>query len=506
MTTSDPAHVGRKHESITPEALADTTAIVGATTPEQSSHRAVRNLTVLSDLVLINLAFVFAYLVRYEFQLPFETTFRIPYVDYLGQQLLLTLLLAITFVQNKVWRRRRGEFLIDEISRVTYATATGVALMMAVTFFFRPLAFSRLLLVWALLFIIIFISLGRLTRRGILTACYRRNIGIDRVLVVGSGEAGRSVIRTLLARPDLGFQLLGYVDDGSTENNIGLGRVPNLGSWTRLPQILAHYPQMHTVFIALPAEMHPQMQNVLFICQHHGVHARVVPDLFQLSLNRVEINNMAGIPMLSVRQVPISRTSLALKRAIDLALTLVLALPVLLLTALIAVAIRLESPGPVFYWQERVGKNGRRFDMLKFRSMVVDAEDQQAALEQMNEASGPIFKIKKDPRITRVGRIIRRLSLDELPQLYNILVGDMSFVGPRPPLPSEVEKYESWQMRRLEVTGGLTGLWQISGRSDLTFDEGCLLDIYYIENWSLTLDFRLILQTIPYLLSGRGAY
>jgi lipopolysaccharide/colanic/teichoic acid biosynthesis glycosyltransferase len=138
--------------------------------------------------------------------------------------------------------------------------------------------------------------------------------------------------------------------------------------------------------------------------------------------------------------------------------------------------------------------------------MIVDADDHKSALQQMNEASGPIFKIKNDPRMTKVGRIIRRLSLDELPQLFNIFVGDMSFVGPRPPLPVEVAQYEPWHTRRLEVKGGLTGLWQISGRSDLTFDEGCLLDIYYIENWSLALDIRLILQTVPYLFSGRGAY
>ncbi len=508
MAASERASAGAAHDVVTPDAALDsvTASFIGGTTAEQSSHRIVRNVTVVTDLLLINAAFVFAYVVRYEFQLFFETTFRIPYTDYLSQQLLLTLLLIITFAQNKVWNRRRGEFFIEEVSRLGYATATGIALIMAITFFFRPLAFSRLLLVWAFVFIILFLGIARLVRRFTLNACYRRNIGIDRVLVVGSEEAGRSVIRTLLARPDLGYQMLGYVEDGSSENNIGLGRVPHLGNWTDLPDILDRTPEMHTVFIALPAEMHAQMQNVLYVCQQHGVHAQVVPDLFQLSLARVEISNMAGIPMLSVRQLPISRFSLFLKRAIDLLLVLILAIPVLILTAIIVIAIRLESPGPAFYWQQRVGKNGKRFDMLKFRSMVVDADDQKAALEQMNEASGPIFKIKNDPRITGVGRIIRRLSLDELPQLFNILRGEMSFVGPRPPLPDEVAQYESWQMRRLELVGGLTGLWQISGRSDLTFDEGCLLDIYYIENWSVSLDLRIILQTIPYLLSGRGAY
>jgi lipopolysaccharide/colanic/teichoic acid biosynthesis glycosyltransferase len=149
---------------------------------------------------------------------------------------------------------------------------------------------------------------------------------------------------------------------------------------------------------------------------------------------------------------------------------------------------------------------GRPFKMVKFRSMVVDAESQKEQLRQINEASGPIFKIKNDPRLTKVGRIIRRLSLDELPQLYNVLRGEMSLVGPRPPLAEEVAKYQPWHMQRLEVKGGITGLWQVSGRSDLTFDEQCLLDIYYIENWSLSLDLRLMLQTAPYALFGKGAY
>lgn len=475
-------------------------------TPYQSSHRVVRNITILTDLLLINLAFAFAYVVRYQFEFLVEPAFRDPYTAYLGQQFLLTGLLVIIFIQHKVWQRRRGEFLVDELSRVGYATATGIALMMAITFFIRPLAFSRLLLVWALLFIVVFLGAARILRRLILEECYRRDIGTDRVLVVGSGEAGRSVIRTMLARPGLGYQMVGYLDDGSGQNNIGLGRVPHLGNYNELQPVLINYPHLHTVFIALPAWMQAEMNDLLYICHQQGIYAKVVPDLFQLSLNRVEFENMAGIPMLSLRQVAMSRTGLFFKRIIDLVLAFILAFPVGLVTLIIGLAIRLESSGPIFYRQKRIGKHGKPFDMVKFRSMVVDAEDQRAALAQMNEASGPIFKIRNDPRITGVGRIIRRLSLDELPQLWNILRGDMSFVGPRPPLPQEVAEYEPWHMRRLEVIGGLTGLWQISGRSDLTFDEGCLLDIYYIENWSVAMDIRLIIQTIPYLLSGRGAY
>lgn len=470
------------------------------------NRRSVRNWTIVTDLILINLAFVAAYIVRYQFEWLAETTFEDPYSRYIGQQVLLTVLLVITFYQNGLWLRRRGEFIIDELSRIGYATATGIALMMAITFFFRPLAFSRLLLVWALVFIVLFVGLARIIRRIILGMLYSQGKKVDRVLIVGCGETGRSVMRTFLARPDLGYAPIGYMDDGSGGNNIGLGRIPHLGSFYQLQQTLRQHPDLHSVFIALPGAMHNQTVDLLRICQQHDVQARVVPDLFQLSLHHVEFNNMAGIPLLSVRDVGMSPLEQFLKRAIDVGIVVLAAVPALIVGMLVAVAIRLESAGPIFYHQERVGRDGRRFRMIKFRSMIVDADDHKHALEQMNEASGPIFKIKNDPRLTSVGRIIRRLSLDELPQLWNILRGDMSFVGPRPPLPEEVAQYQPWHMRRLSVKGGLTGLWQVSGRSDLTFDEQCLLDIYYIENWSVTLDIRLILQTLPHLVYGRGAY
>ncbi|GMQ77599.1 MAG: sugar transferase [Anaerolineae bacterium] len=472
----------------------------------KSGHKTVRNLTIITDLILISLAFAFAYIVRYDFQWLLPTAIRVPYSDYLGQQLLLTILLVVAFIQNRAWTRRRGEFWIDEVSRVGYATAAGIALMMAITFFFRPLAFSRLLLVWALLFIILFIAIARLARRISLNFLYRRGRGVDKAVIIGSGEVARSVIRTLLARPDLGFQAVGYLGDGSSENNIGSGRIPYLGNFGNLERIFREYGDVHSVFIALPNSQYQEIDEVVRICQQHGAQARVVPDLFQLSLNRVEFNNMAGIPMLSAREVRISNVGQVAKRVLDLGIVLLIALPAILITLVTVIAIKLETAGPAFFLQERVGYRGRPFQMAKFRSMIVDAENKKEALKQLNEASGPIFKIKNDPRLTRVGRIIRRLSLDELPQLYNVFVGDMSLVGPRPPLPEEVDKYQPWHLQRLAVRGGMTGLWQVSGRADLTFDEQCLLDIYYIENWSLALDLRILLQTIPLIVQGRGAY
>ncbi len=473
-------------------------------------NRAIHWATIATDLILINLAFLTAYLARYEWQWFRPVLFFEPYRDYLGQQLILTVLLVLTFRATGVWRRRRGESWLDEAARIVTATAAGITLMMAVTFFLQPSPFSRLLIFWALLFIVVFIVVARLLRRATLALLYRRGIGVDRALVISIGETGRSVIRTLIARPDLGFNVVGYLDDGAADDSDNLSRIPRLGDYRDLGRLLREYAPMHTVFIALPGMMHSELLNLLQVCQQHGVRAQVVPDLLQLSLNRVEFTNMAGMPLLGVRDMNafghISGPGRIFKRLLDLAIILLLAVPTLLVMGAIALAIKLDSSGPVFYTSPRVGRDGKLFRMVKFRSMIDNADEQKEALRELNEADGPLFKIKADPRLTRVGRFLRRLSLDELPQVFNVLLGQMSLVGPRPPLPEEVALYKPWHRQRLAVVGGMTGLWQISGRSDLSFDELCLLDIYYIENWTVGMDVRILLQTFPHMLSGRGAY
>lgn len=470
------------------------------------SKRKIRNITIIGDIILINVAFALAYLIRYDWQWFRPVVFYEPYSAYLQQQFVLAGLMVFTYAQAGVWQRRRGESWLDEAWRIIYATAAGIGLMIAISFFVQPTPFSRLLIAWVFASIVFLISMARLIRRLLLSMLYQRGIFTDRVLVVGSDEVGRSLIRTLLARPDLGFKAIGYLHDGQSENNIGLGRIPNIGTFTDLELILEKAPQLHTVFIALPGEKHQEINQLLQTCQIHGVRAQVIPDLLQLSMNRVEMNNMGGIPSLRIRDVGISKSQQLIKRLLDLSLMFILAIPAFIVMLVIALAIKVDTAGPIFYTAVRIGKEGKPFKMFKFRSMVVDAEKQKASLQKLNQADGPIFKIQDDPRLTRVGKVIRRLSLDELPQLFNVAIGQMSLVGPRPPLPEEVAQYKPWHNQRLSVIGGMTGLWQVSGRSDLTFDELCLLDIYYIENWSLGLDIRILLQTIPHALSGRGAY
>jgi exopolysaccharide biosynthesis polyprenyl glycosylphosphotransferase len=320
---------------------------------------------------------------------------------------------------------------------------------------------------------------------------------------VGAGEIGRSVMRNLVARPELGYQVVGFVDDDPAKTT--LGRFKALGRLDDVPALL-QAERVAEVIITLPWMHQRRIMELVRACEVARVRPRVVPDLFQLSLDRLDMDDIGGIPLLGLREANIPRTGRLIKRALDVivaAMSLVLAAPLMLLVALV---IRLESPGPAIFQQVRVGQNGKPFCIYKFRSMRAGAEEQQAALQQRNEADGPLFKIRADPRLTLSGRFLRRTSMDELPQLLNVLRGEMSLVGPRPAPPHEVAQYQAWHRQRLEVPQGMTGLWQVSGRSDLTFDEMCLLDIYYIENWSLGLDLTILARTVPRVLIGNGAY
>jgi exopolysaccharide biosynthesis polyprenyl glycosylphosphotransferase len=254
---------------------------------------------------------------------------------------------------------------------------------------------------------------------------------------------------------------------------------------------------------------HRKIMGIVHECERRHVSAHIVPDLFQMSLSHVDVDDLGGVPLIGVRPVGFDQGALLVKRGMDLlgALAgLTLGAPLL---GLIALAIWIDSPGPILFRQTRVGAGGKLFEIYKFRSMRVGAEDEleeSSELRKMNEADGPLFKIRDDPRLTRVGRFLRRISFDELPQLWNVWRGEMSLVGPRPPIPAEVSDYMEWHKKRLEVRPGMTGMWQVSGRSLLSFDEMVLLDIYYIENWSLWLDLKILLRTIPKAVFGEGAY
>jgi len=273
-----------------------------------------------------------------------------------------------------------------------------------------------------------------------------------------------------------------------------------------MEKVLTHQV-IDEIYICLPVrKYYSEITSVAHLCEGIGVPVRMIADLFPLRVATRQIHQLEDIPLLSLSTIPEAFTQLALKRAIDMVVSGLFLLTVAWwFFPLIAVLIKLDSRGPVFFRQDRVGLNKRRFKCIKFRSMVVNAEELKATLMDLNEADGPVFKIRRDPRMTRVGRWIRKFSIDEMPQIINVFLGDMSLVGPRPPVPAEVEKYTWDQRRRLSVRPGITGLQQVSGRSDVDFSDWVELDLAYIDNWSLMEDIRILFRTFQVVLHTKGA-
>lgn len=462
---------------------------------------------VLADAVLINIAFFVAYKVRYQLQWfrEVEPRYYHPYGVFLPSALGLMAILLLIYWWDGVYSTSRGRTWLDKSNDLLRGTMTGTAAMMLIVFIYRPFFYSRLIFGYAGVFVFVLLSIGRLLEGAVRERLRRRGIGVRRALIVGAGEIGRTVMRNLMAQPEIGYEVVGFVDDAPEKGHTDMGRLKALGDTANIPTMVVEHA-IDEVIITLPWISHRKIMRVIAQCERQNVRVKLVPDMFQISISRVELEVINGIPMLGVREPSIRGWNRAVKRTVDV---LVVSLGLVILSplmALIALAIRLNSQGPVIFKQIRVGRDGEEFLVYKFRTMREDAEDTKGHLSDQNEAQGPIFKIRDDPRCTRVGRFLRRSSLDELPQLYNVLRGEMSLIGPRPPIPDEVKQYKPWQQRRLETSPGITGLWQVSGRSDLTFDEMVLLDLFYIENWSLLLDIKIALRTIPTIMLGTGAY
>ncbi|MDW8324984.1 MAG: undecaprenyl-phosphate glucose phosphotransferase [Anaerolineales bacterium] len=462
-------------------------------------------LLLLLDVVLINVAFGLAYYLRYIAQwiVPVGEQFFAPYSEYFLMQAAFTGLMLFFLYADGAYTSQRGGSWLNEVYRIISATTTAGVILLVAVFLLLPLVYSRLMIIWVIVLTVSLLSVARLILRWVRAQLRRRGIGVARVLIVGAGELGRAVVRTIAARADLGYRVVGFIDDNPSKSE--LGRLKNLGALERVEEILREEP-VDEVIITLPWMYQRKIAALVRACEAAGVRVRIAPDVFQLSLSRLDVDDIGGIPLIGIKEARISRVGRIMKRVLDIVIAIVVLTVMALPMALVAWLIRLDSPGPALFRQTRVGERGRTFTIYKFRSMREGAEEELEHLWEYNEASGPLFKIRNDPRQTRLGRLLRRTSFDELPQFFNVLRGEMSVVGPRPALPHEVEQYLPWQRQRLEVQPGITGLSQVSGRSDLTFDESCLLDIYYIENWSLALDLTIMLRTIPRVIFGNGAY
>jgi len=349
--------------------------------------------------------------------------------------------------------------------------------------------------------------LSRLALRKLLARLRSRGHNLRHVLMVGTNERAMRYARTLESKPDLGYALVGFAD----ERWSGIGSVERLGyavvSDLAGCEGFLRGSVVDEVVVALPVKSHyEQIYEILRACERQGITVRFLSGLFNLQMARAKVEPFEGETVLSVYTGRLDGWPVLVKQALDVTLaglSLVLLLPVFIAAAL---AIKLTSAGPVFFVQERVGIGKRRFCLYKFRTMVADAERRMAELEQLNEASGPVFKVRNDPRITPIGRFLRKTSIDELPQLLNVLIGDMSLVGPRPlPVRDYIGFDEDWHRRRFSVRPGITCLWQVNGRSNIGFDEWMKLDMQYIDHWSFWLDLKILLKTVPAVIKGSGA-
>jgi exopolysaccharide biosynthesis polyprenyl glycosylphosphotransferase len=390
------------------------------------------------------------------------------------------------------WPRPIREILIA----VTLITGVLLILRWPLDFAFASNQF--LILFW--LFTCSTLALARVIGYQLLNFVRTRGRNLRNIVVIGEGSEAAAVGDRIEQESSLGYRLGRIID-------VELFKAPEISVIDQLNIVMAHQP-VDEVFLALPMNKYGALaETMVSYCEEQGIIVRVRTETFNLQVARSFFDDLQGIPVMTIQSGPADSWQLAMKRFIDILGSAVLLLALAPLFVVVALLIRLDSPGPVFFTQERVGFNKRRFRMLKFRTMVAEADKQQELLEHLNEAEGPVFKIRNDPRITRIGAFLRRFSIDELPQLINVLKGDMSLVGPRPLPLRDVERIAiRWHKRRFSIKPGITCLWQVNGRSEIGFDDWVRLDLEYIDRWSLALDVVILMKTIPAVFRGPGAY
>lgn len=407
---------------------------------------------------------------------------------------------VFVFLVVSVYDAKRTYKIVDELQSVTIGSLLA-SLLCAGLFFLAFREFSRYVFITFIVLNISFLFGWRIVAR-IAVRMIRIPAAEKRVLVVGAGDVGRRVGAMINSYEWMGLSLVGFVDD---ENSAEMAPAPIIGRLAETRSVVMR-EGIDDVVIALPQDAYGYINTLVLALQDLSVNMRVVPDYFSLALYKASVDDFGGVPMISLRDPALNEFQRLVKRVFDLlfsSISLLFLSPVMLLIALL---IKLDSNGPIIFRQKRVGENGQLFDMYKFRSMVVGAEKMQVQLSRKDANGKIVFKHRDDPRVTRIGRMLRRSSLDELPQLLNVLLGDMSLVGPRPELPWLVGQYEAWQHKRFAVPQGITGWWQVNGRADKPLHMHTEDDLYYIQNYSLWMDFYILFKTPLVVLRGKGAY
>jgi exopolysaccharide biosynthesis polyprenyl glycosylphosphotransferase len=460
----------------------------------------LRRSLVASDIAGLAIAFVCA-------QLLYATRVQADHVDQLGEALLFVASLPAWIAAARLYglydrdEERASHSTADDFVGVFHLVTVGTFGLFALSHFtgwFEP-PFSKLFAFWAIA--IVTVTTTRFTARAF---CRRQPNYLQNTIIVGAGDVGQKLARKVLNHPEYGINLIGFVDGAPREPLPGLEPLRLLGAPEHLPG-LVKLLDVERVIVAFTQDPLEHSLDLIRTINKLGVQVDIVPRFFDVLGPRADAHSIEGVPLWALPPMRLTPSSRALKRAVDLVgavLGLVLCAPLFIA---IAIAIKLDSRGPVFFRQERVGERGHVFRIWKFRSMSIDADDRKSEVTHLNKHLGPggdprMFKIPHDPRCTRVGHWLRRTSLDELPQLFNVITGEMSLVGPRPLILEEHRFVTEWAKRRLDLRPGVTGLWQVLGRDDISFDDMVRLDYRYVTRWSLWRDVVLIAQTIPTLV------
>ena len=463
------------------------------------------------DILLGMLAFTLAYLVRFETGFFPAPKGQPPFEQYLTLMPFIGLLVPISFHLQGAYRVRRNRTRVDDFFAVLVGTLLTVMIGLLGTLTTQAYfassaaraigAYEVSRLVW-ILFVIFNVSLSYALRdlaRTVMRRRFKAGLGLRRVLIAGTGELGRHVADRFLRHSEFGYKIIGFIDETNDDSQFGYRGLPLLGSLLDAERLIKE-ERIDQLYVALPLDQHVNMLKLIEISNRECVDIKVIPDFLQFVTLRARLEELDGIPLINVNDVPLRGFNSAIKRVIDIgcssAALAILSGPM----TIIAAAIRLSSDGPILYRQERMGLDGQPFELLKFRSMYQDAESE----------SGPVWASENDPRRTTIGKFLRRFSLDELPQLWNVLMGDMSLVGPRPERPFFVDQFKNrvpQYMLRHKVKAGITGWAQVNGwRGNTSIEKRIEYDLYYIENWSVALDFKIMWLTIIHLSFHRHAY
>ncbi len=478
-----------------------------------------------ADLCLVTAAFFIAYLMRDKMagiyplslfeEFLWDDNLR-PigyYVVYMGLLPVLLLIWSSLLSYFGMYKSSGIRSVNDVMVIIFKSTLFGFVLFGSYVFMLRMQEdISRLFIGLTFLFAACFISLEKIALSNIVKFIGRRDksfksslIAFRRILVVGTGKRAKTFMKLIDSNPDWGIKIIGLVDLDTSKKGELIHGHEVIGVLEDIPDVINANVVDEVVFI-VPRSWLNKIEDILLYCENVGLKVNIAVNLFDFKFSKAKQTDLHGFPLLVFERGPEKLGLMFVKRMFDLVAScvgLIILIPAFIMIALL---IKITSEGPVFFKQIRCGLYGRKFMFFKFRTMVSDAESKLKDLLKYNEMEGPVFKMTNDPRVTKIGKLLRKFSLDELPQLWNVFIGDMSLVGPRPPLPREVENYDNWQRRKLSMRPGITCLWQAGGRNEITdFKEWMRLDLDYIDNWSIGLDFKILLKTVPIVIFGIGA-